>query len=1052
MPILTVTGGATIREGEKAIFTVSLTSALTQDVWFRASTITSAGASSADGDYDAILDKLFFIPAGSKKINISVQTHNAGTQNEGLEGVGLWVDEVYHYDVTIGGTGKGYVTILDTIPPIELSVRNTSGNEGNKIGFIVEAENPVLYDTNVYLQVQGTTTAGIASGNWWVAGVIKSGKTSTTVNISTIDDGQSGNRRIDVKLFSYYEEVVMLDDTAYVTVYNTTPNQLPILDIFAGGDVNEGQETISYARLSFTVNYDVTFQVSTWLGEASGDANRNPDSPDYEYLLNKTFTIFAGTTTTPIPVQTLPNKDPTDWAQEVFSIRVEPSSVSGATLGQARADILIKDVVGTTPISSSLPILTLYPGSDTLENDETTSYAKLDKPTDHAVTFTVATYTTYDQANVLGEGGDYIPIDKSFTIPAGETIVPIPVKTNQNLDPADWAEELFELRIDPVSVQGATLGTGVAMLNVIDVAAWDVVPTAAVTAADISDHVGLITDLNDQVGTNTSASIISDSQTLSSLGKTMDVLGLLPQAIKDAVTWFVGSKAYASVEELPPISESLNDIAKGLRLENYVPPANQSHIVDGQVSWTSTEVEENNWAGVRPGDAIDGRVAVTQPFATLSVDGNDWEVSQGMSDGTTGMASHNTEGVGGSFGITEVAVDYKLDNGHLQVSGVEQYFYAQAPGTIVSYADNTTGDGPGQFGNSITIKLDQKASLLGKTHDVYVTYAHAKAGSIASAVGVDWHGKHVEAGTPLGVVGKTGFVIGGEHIHTMYAVGTYIKDGHEMADSRINPDNPESVNNVALPPVYIMGFTADQNGFPQGPSAGVKPLWVGVSPDDDGFDIPNMSTVSGVESADPVGENIHIGTDGVDNHFEGTPGDDFYDGKGGYNQVNYFGPTSHIENFTTTQNQDGTIKVVSVEFGTDTFKNIQGIWLNDEFRWYTVEDLLAPVNTLFTTSENPVLVGTPTIDILIGDDNQNWFIGSQGNDTYNGHNGYDQVEYYGPDAVIGNFNFTKGLNGSVSVHSPYGSETYNSIEGIWLDPQLVDVVGQWYSIETLTLL
>ncbi len=349
MPILTVTGGATVREGEKAIFTVSLTSVLTQDVWFRASTITSAGASSADGDYDAILDKLYFIPAGSRKINISVQTYNAGTQNEGLEGVGLWVDEVYHYDVSIGGNGKDYVTILDTIPPIELSVRNTSGNEGNKIGFIVEAESPVLYDTTVYLQVQGTTTAGIASGNWWVAGLIKSGQTSTTVNISTIDDGQSGNRRIDVKLFSYYEEVVMLDDTAYGTVYDTTPNQLPILDIFAGGDVNEGQETISYARLSFAVNYDVTFQVSTWLGEASGDANRNPDSPDYEYLLNKTFTIYAGTTTTPIPVQTLLNNDPTDWAQEVFSIRVEPGSVSGAILGQVRADILIKDVVETMP-------------------------------------------------------------------------------------------------------------------------------------------------------------------------------------------------------------------------------------------------------------------------------------------------------------------------------------------------------------------------------------------------------------------------------------------------------------------------------------------------------------------------------------------------------------------------------------------------------------------------------------------------------------------------------------------------------------------------------
>lgn len=66
-----------------------MTSALTLDVWFRASTITSAGASSTDGDYDAILDKLFFIPVGKRETTVSVKTYNAGTQNEGLEAVGL---------------------------------------------------------------------------------------------------------------------------------------------------------------------------------------------------------------------------------------------------------------------------------------------------------------------------------------------------------------------------------------------------------------------------------------------------------------------------------------------------------------------------------------------------------------------------------------------------------------------------------------------------------------------------------------------------------------------------------------------------------------------------------------------------------------------------------------------------------------------------------------------------------------------------------------------------------------------------------------------------
>lgn len=91
--------------------------------------------------------------------------------------------------------------------------------------------------------------------------------------------------------------------------------------------------------------------------------------------------------------------------------------------------------------------------------------------------------------------------------------------------------------------------------------------------------------------------------------------------------------------------------------------------------------------------------------------------------------------------------------------------------------------------------------------------------------------------------------------------------------------------------------------------------------------------------------------------------------------------------------------------------------------------------------------GTVAEDIFIGDDNINWFIGHGGGDTYHGHGGYDQVEYYGPDAYRSNFIFSKNLDGSVTVASPYGREIYTDIEGVWFGTEQA-----WHSVEALTFI
>ncbi len=976
MPILTVTGGATVREGEKAIFTVSLTSALTQDVWFRASTITSAGASSADGDYDAILDKLYFIPAGSKKINISVQTYNAGTQNEGLEGVGLWVDEVYHYDVTIGGTGKGYVTILDTIPPIELSVRNTSGNEGNKIGFIVQAENPVLYDTNVYLQVQGTTTAGIASGNWWVAGVIKSGQTSTTVNISTVDDGQSGNRRIDVKLFSYYEEVVMLDDTAYGTVYNTTPNQLPVLDIFAGGDVNEGQETTSYARLSFAVNYDVTFQVSTWLGEASGDANRNPDSPDYEYLLNETFIIYAGTLTSPIPVRTLRNNDPTDWAQEVFSIRVEPGSVSGAILGQSRADILIKDVVETTP--------------------------------------------------------------------------PEP---------------------------------------------------------DLSAFQHLIDTLVIYEGVSGAAAIITESNTLSTIAQSLEVRGILADGVWDATglgaiggdeDYFLSLNWWPSV--LAFVAKSAYKAATGQELFDEISYGeiinNSGAVAPKNMSYSSEQIAYEGNSILKPGDMVDGRLVIHQPW--VAFDDNNNTIATRSAQGRYGpehVSSHQTSDP------TKAKLAHSFDWTDTETPSGGDKMYAVAPfDAEVLYASGKTSDSglSSTFGNVVTLKSLQKYD----GEYIYITYMHLEENSTVIPLqtsvtqqliidGSPGSGSIIQTGQVIGDVGGTGGW--NDHLHVSVGIQLDTVANIEISIPKLPTDTP---------PIYMLGFTKDNvgtnnelslpenfvqdYGFPIGEKYGDnyvagsnnEPLFQSLTYAEFISANPNFGTGGDFPIPDPiwtgtadaetnaywegkvsnVNEFINAG-DGYD-FILASGGNDVIDGQGDGGQVNIIGNGAIRANFEFTQMADGGVQAISLDgsFGTDRYYNIDGVWFDGQGNipgnWYNLADLLintqndgdgiAPTETWQTFNE--LFSGTAGNDFIRGGSGIDWFTATAGNDFIFGGDGQSDD----PDWNQVNFNTTPfgeiawGYDPTsdllFSNHADLGHDVYDKdITDFWFDAD-----GEWH--------
>lgn len=178
------------------------------------------------------------------------------------------------------------------------------------------------------------------------------------------------------------------------------------------------------------------------------------------------------------------------------------------------------------------------------------------------------------------------------------------------------------------------------------------------------------------------------------------------------------------------------------------------------------------------------------------------------------------------------------------------------------------------------------------------------------------------------------------------------------------------------------------------------------------------------------GNDTLIGTAANDT-FTGSRGDDTIDGNGGaYNQVNYVGA---LDDYTFTQNNDGSVTVEHATRGTDTLTDIDGFWFSGEGAWYSMADAIAASggNSNNPTNGNDTLVGTTGNDV---------FVGSRGNDTIDGNGGaYNQVDYAGE---LSDYTFTQNANGTVTVAHPVnGTDTLTDIDGLWFVGE-----AQWYSM------
>ncbi len=137
---------------------------------------------------------------------------------------------------------------------------------------------------------------------------------------------------------------------------------------------------------------------------------------------------------------------------------------------------------------------------------------------------------------------------------------------------------------------------------------------------------------------------------------------------------------------------------------------------------------------------------------------------------------------------------------------------------------------------------------------------------------------------------------------------------------------------------------------------------------------------------------------------EGDNGDRTITGGPDYDQVDYPGGS---QDYSFTQNADGSVSVTKPSGGTDTLIDIDGFWFQGEEAWYPIESLITQVGQVIT-----------------------------------GTNGYDQVDY---DGYRVEYIFVENADGSVTVNRPGGLiDTLISIDGFWFRGE-----EAWYSIEDI---
>lgn len=311
--------------------TVTLSAPAAQNVTFTINTLN--GSAVAPGDFTAISNQTYTIPAGQTSVAINIPVIN-DLLIEGNESFNVVMSSPSANATILTGTGS--VTIIDNdaaIPTVSVSNIAVNENGGSASVQVCLSSASATAVTLTLNTSNGTATSGsdyVAISNAVVT--IPAGQLCTPVTIPIVNDNLAeGNETFNVTLSNPSSNAILGTSTATVTIVDN--EGIPSLSINSIS-VNEDDGTASLTvTLSGPSGQNVTFTVNTQNGSAVAPG-------DFTAITNQTFTIPAGQTTVAINILVL--EDVLVEGNESFNVVLSNSSAN-ATIQTASGNVNIID-------------------------------------------------------------------------------------------------------------------------------------------------------------------------------------------------------------------------------------------------------------------------------------------------------------------------------------------------------------------------------------------------------------------------------------------------------------------------------------------------------------------------------------------------------------------------------------------------------------------------------------------------------------------------------------------------------------------------------------
>jgi len=174
-----------------------------------------------------------------------------------------------------------------------------------------------------------------------------------------------------------------------------------------------------------------------------------------------------------------------------------------------------------------------------------------------------------------------------------------------------------------------------------------------------------------------------------------------------------------------------------------------------------------------------------------------------------------------------------------------------------------------------------------------------------------------------------------------------------------------------------------------------------------------------------VNDNL-LGDDN-DNIFFAGRGFDLIRGFGGNDTLRVDGD---ILEWTFRAESQDRIVMTHPTWGENTLISIENIFSLRSGSPFTIDEAFAETAGLpaFRLDNDNVLNGTPNDDFIVADASIQGFYGGQGDDTFQGTNNFEQVNY---DGARAEFTITQNGDGSINVSHPiWGNDTLINIDAL----------------------